>query len=352
MPVPSAQVDPYEVLNISRNASKNEAKVAYFDKATPFHPDLTSSSDPIASSTFTTISECYWVLCNTERRRLYDETGEMDLREFSLETISKDWLQEFLLDSQGVEDCINYEMLGQRGRTRHERFIMEHFEAPSRHGSRGHSGNLVGDKKLRCKLCNLHMKGEEVFLAHLKRDHHLELSEWEHDVRTRCKDAFGEFVRAGLAIDESRLFTCADGLAGGFNDTIETFPLYGHVDLDLALQNISPFDPMDVSRALTSHAPEEMAHVLEQMQKLQPEAASFLLPTEGVELNMDLLQSEGKMQRKSRHNKGSRALYSFESQQHLGGMTNCSCGFTSGTTQALSRHFDRFAGDPSHEPVL
>lgn len=65
--------DYYEVLNVSRNASKDEIKKAYRKLALKYHPDRNKS--PEAEEKFKEISEAYAVLSDEEKRMQYDQFG-------------------------------------------------------------------------------------------------------------------------------------------------------------------------------------------------------------------------------------------------------------------------------------
>jgi molecular chaperone DnaJ len=65
--------DYYEVLNVSKDASKDEIKKAYRKLALKYHPDRNKA--PEAESQFKEISEAYAVLSDDEKRSQYDRFG-------------------------------------------------------------------------------------------------------------------------------------------------------------------------------------------------------------------------------------------------------------------------------------
>ena len=65
--------DYYEILGISKNASRTDIKKAYRKLALKFHPDKNPSKD--AEEKFKEISEAYAVLYDDEKRKLYDMYG-------------------------------------------------------------------------------------------------------------------------------------------------------------------------------------------------------------------------------------------------------------------------------------
>ena len=58
--------DPYKVLGISRDATKDEIKKAYRQKAKEYHPDL-HPDDPQAAEKMNEINEAYDMLNNPEK---------------------------------------------------------------------------------------------------------------------------------------------------------------------------------------------------------------------------------------------------------------------------------------------
>ena len=60
--------DPYRVLGVSRDATKEEIKRAYRKKAKEYHPDL-HPNDPHAAEKMNEINEAYDMLNNPEKYR-------------------------------------------------------------------------------------------------------------------------------------------------------------------------------------------------------------------------------------------------------------------------------------------
>jgi molecular chaperone DnaJ len=67
--------DYYEVLGVSKNASKGEIKDAYRKLAMQYHPDRNKAAD--AEEKFKEISEAYAVLSDDQKRQQYDTLGHM-----------------------------------------------------------------------------------------------------------------------------------------------------------------------------------------------------------------------------------------------------------------------------------
>jgi molecular chaperone DnaJ len=70
--------DYYEVLGVSRNAGEDELKRAYRKLAMKYHPDR-NPGDHTAEEKFKEISEAYDVLCDPQRREIYDRYGHEGL---------------------------------------------------------------------------------------------------------------------------------------------------------------------------------------------------------------------------------------------------------------------------------
>lgn len=108
--------DYYDILGVSRNASKQELKSAYRKLARQVHPDV--SDDPDAESKFKELNEAYAVLSDDNKRAAYDRYGHA-----------------------GVND-----MGGVGGVTGFEEIFEEFFNNFAGVGGRGRSGRRAGPR--------------------------------------------------------------------------------------------------------------------------------------------------------------------------------------------------------------
>ncbi len=67
--------DYYEVLGVARTATEDEIKKAYRKLALKHHPDRNPDDRKRSEERFREVSEAYQVLCDAERRGLYDRFG-------------------------------------------------------------------------------------------------------------------------------------------------------------------------------------------------------------------------------------------------------------------------------------
>lgn len=75
-----AERDLYEILGVARSATDKEIRAAYRELARKNHPDR-NPGDAAAEERFKEASYASDVLLNKEKRKLYDEFGEIGLRE-------------------------------------------------------------------------------------------------------------------------------------------------------------------------------------------------------------------------------------------------------------------------------
>jgi molecular chaperone DnaJ len=72
------KTDYYEVLGVSREATEQELKSAYRKQALKYHPDR-NPGDHAAEEKFKEASEAYQVLCDPDKRAVYDRYGHAGL---------------------------------------------------------------------------------------------------------------------------------------------------------------------------------------------------------------------------------------------------------------------------------
>ena len=65
--------DYYRVLEIKKDASEKDIKIAYRKLAKKYHPDL-NKTDPRAKEKFIEIKEAYEILIDPVKRRIYNQT--------------------------------------------------------------------------------------------------------------------------------------------------------------------------------------------------------------------------------------------------------------------------------------
>lgn len=70
--------DYYEILGVTKNATKDEIKKAYRKQALKFHPDK-NPGDKSAEDKFKEAAEAYEVLSSDEKRSKYDRFGHAGL---------------------------------------------------------------------------------------------------------------------------------------------------------------------------------------------------------------------------------------------------------------------------------
>ncbi len=99
--------DYYEVLGVSRNASKDEVKDAYRKLAMQYHPDRNKTPD--AEEKFKEISEAYAVLSDDQKRQQYDTLGHVGFdQRYTTEDFVLNKIEFFSLVLCVILDAIEY----------------------------------------------------------------------------------------------------------------------------------------------------------------------------------------------------------------------------------------------------
>jgi len=95
--------DYYKILNIDRDASKEEIRKQYKKLAIKYHPDKKKGFD---DSYFKNISEAYQILINDETRKLYDSDCDIEYIIASLQNPEKAF-SEFMMTILDKQTSIN-----------------------------------------------------------------------------------------------------------------------------------------------------------------------------------------------------------------------------------------------------
>src|SRR5579872_338470 len=72
---PKVEVDYYEVLSVTREATTEQIKSAYRKAALKWHPDRNPENKQEAEENFRQCTEAYTILSDVEKRSLYDRYG-------------------------------------------------------------------------------------------------------------------------------------------------------------------------------------------------------------------------------------------------------------------------------------
>ncbi|MDD1778736.1 MAG: DnaJ domain-containing protein, partial [Candidatus Helarchaeota archaeon] len=69
------KADPYDILGVQKNASKEEIKSAFRKKAIQYHPDKNPDKREWAEAKFKELAEAYEILNDDRKREMYDRFG-------------------------------------------------------------------------------------------------------------------------------------------------------------------------------------------------------------------------------------------------------------------------------------
>ena len=114
--------DYYQILGVSKSASKEEIKKSYRKLALKYHPDQ-NKGDKAAEAKFKAISEAYAVLSDAKKKKQYDMFGADGFNQrFSQEDIFRDVdfgtiFKEFGFGGRGRSQNIFSQMFGGQGQT-------------------------------------------------------------------------------------------------------------------------------------------------------------------------------------------------------------------------------------------
>jgi len=107
-----AEKDYYDVLGVSRTASKDDIKKAYRRLAMKYHPDMNKDNTKVAEEKFKDISEAYEVLMDDEKRARYDQFGVEGVQS-TFRTGGFDWSD--FTHFQDISDLFGSMGFGSRG---------------------------------------------------------------------------------------------------------------------------------------------------------------------------------------------------------------------------------------------
>jgi curved DNA-binding protein len=110
-----AEMDYYQILGVSRDATPEEIKKAYRKLALKYHPDKAKGDKKQAEEKFKQVSEAYAVLSDPTKRREYDQFGSQAFRQkFSQEDIFRGFDFSEIFDF-GISDNIFSRLFGGLG---------------------------------------------------------------------------------------------------------------------------------------------------------------------------------------------------------------------------------------------
>lgn len=151
--------DYYEILNASREATKDEIRNAYRKLALKYHPDRNKS--PEAEERFKEISEAYAVLSDDEKRRQYDQFGHAGIdQRYTYDDIFRgvdfdDILRDLGFGFGGFGSIFDmfFGSRGGRGEVSRGRDIRYDLEITLEQAYSGHTAEIQVPRRERCVTC-------------------------------------------------------------------------------------------------------------------------------------------------------------------------------------------------------
>jgi molecular chaperone DnaJ len=152
----SEKRDYYEILGVSRNATKEEIKDAYRRLALQYHPDRNKSPD--AEEKFKEISEAYAVLSDDEKRRQYDLLGHAGFdQRYTTEDIFRGVDFDSILRDLGFGDLFSFFFGGGAGpfeaRTRRGEDLVYNLDVTLEEAARGVEKEIEVPRTEKCSVC-------------------------------------------------------------------------------------------------------------------------------------------------------------------------------------------------------
>mmetsp|Transcript_147347 Transcript_147347/g.274575 ORF Transcript_147347/g.274575 Transcript_147347/m.274575 type:complete len:432 (+) Transcript_147347:41-1336(+) len=298
----------YQAFSLLPSASGMEVQNAYFELASPYHPDLCHPNDTAAAREFLRLSEAFWVLGDARRRDRYDSFGEVDLELFSVDVVMQWWVQEMLTADPGIDELIGEELQCLTEAECVARFLDAHSAITE--SARGDDAQK--QRRLRCKLCGFRMRGRELLHAHLKDVHALDARNWAEEILASVRMSFDVFActaTGNAGLDQGHGFALYDGSRAAFKDATavtgdEIFSGSLESAFDSLLQVDDPCSADAVASAL-GRVPQDVTNMLMKLHQIEPDLASFLAPLSKEEpVDLERLARARRPRRRLRGDRG------------------------------------------------
>jgi len=87
-------MNPYKILGIEKDSSISEIKKAYKKLALKYHPDKNIHDKEDAEKKFKQISEAYQILSDSDKKKLYDNSGTVNYDFISPENLFNNFFKD------------------------------------------------------------------------------------------------------------------------------------------------------------------------------------------------------------------------------------------------------------------